>query len=59
MVTAKDEVVRVCKEAVVAVIVLEERSTKNVTEDNGSPFRESNSRSPEYGLGIDGATLQA
>jgi len=42
----------------VAVIV-EERSTRDLAEDSGTPARESYNRSPECGLGTDGATLQA
>jgi hypothetical protein len=39
MVTVNDKVVRVWKEAVVAVIGLEERSTRNLTEESGTPVR--------------------
>jgi len=43
----------------VAVIFVEERSTRDLAEDSGTPARESNNRSPECGLGIDGEILQA
>lgn len=42
-----------------AVIFVEERSTRDLAEDSGTLAREPNNRSLEGELGIDGAILQA